>query len=184
LLGALLGLTEIGANTELSVGGKHVEEAKMHLAVEHKLFALIDYLVNLGDDEYFENLAKAAVSCSETGQNVFIRINQKFNLPQFYLHPNGVAQVNLAKGVDFEIGPLRNDPYNHSDNYYKRKQYRFFMYASLSKFTRSKDFMTNTGHDALIFRRYEGKKIPLGVFGYLKHLIKFEYQIKPYAIWL
>lgn len=187
-VGALLGrLAEIGADTEVSLTGKQIREAKTRLAPEHKLSALLRHLTDVSIDVLFTNLPTAAIACSETNRAVYVQLYEKFNLPQFY-YGSGVDEVNRDKMVDFEIGPMRrrdDDRYDHSDNYFKKKHYHFYMSASLSKFTRVREeVMGNSSHDAILFRSYQGEDVPLGVFGYLKHLAKLEYQIKPYAIWV
>jgi hypothetical protein len=58
------------------------------------------------------------------------------------------------------------------------------MTASLDKFTRLKQGMGATSHEAIQFRGFLGKDVPLGVFGYLMRHNENVCQIKPYAIWL
>ncbi len=58
------------------------------------------------------------------------------------------------------------------------------MTANLEKFPRLKGSMGATSHDAVFFRGFGGKDVPLGVFGYLIRLNVEACQIKLYAIWL
>src|SRR5687768_8807110 len=61
LLGTIIGLVDIGAETELSISGKQVNEAKMQFTLEQKLSALINYLEKLDETEYFQQLSQAAI---------------------------------------------------------------------------------------------------------------------------
>jgi len=102
--------------------------------------------------------------------------------------------VNNAQTIFFEIGqPIFNknkqyDEYDYSDNYFKKTKSnstpRILMSASLSKCPRSNRGMSLTGHDAVLFRGYNGIKVPLSVFGLLYPIEGgILYQLKPYAIW-
>lgn len=183
LLGMMLGLGEVGAETELMMSGKRIEEAKMRFTLEQKLSALINYLKSLEGREFFEHLPQAAIQAKELGKGVFIRIAEKFNLPQFF-NGDGVTDINKDKSIAFSIGPIGVNEHEYADSYYKKKEYTFLMTASLSKTTHSKDYMSATGHDAIYFRRFGGKHVPINVFGYLIPLGKYTFQIKPYAIWI
>lgn len=183
LLGTMLGLVEVGAETELSIGGKRIEEAKMRFTLEQKLSALMNYLKSLDGAEFFELLPQAAIQAKELGRGVFIKIAEKFNMPQ-YSQGDGVSNINRDKSIAFSIGPVGDNKHEYDDSYFKKVEYTFLMTTSLSKTTRSKEGMSVTGHDAMYFRRFRGKNVPLKVFGYLIPLSKYTYQIKPYAIWV
>lgn len=183
-LRVLLGLAEINAETELSLSGKRIEQVKSHLTTEHKLAALLRYLNTLKGDRFFDDLASAAQRCSKTGEPVFINVEEKFNLPQFYPGQDGVAAANQLKAVLFEIGAPPDD-YDYSDRYFKAMKLRIVMSASLAKFPRlANGSMNYTGHDTILFTGHNGKNVPLNVFGYLISVKEIFYQIKPYAIWL
>lgn len=182
LLGVLIGLTEVGAETELMVSGKRIDEAKMRFTHEQKLSALNKYLETREGMEYFEQLPKAAINSQDSGKGVFINIAEKFNMPQFF-QGNGVNDVNRDKSIAFVIGQIDTD-HDFSDTYFKKTQYTFLMMASLEKTIRSRDGMRHLGHDSVFFRAFRGKKVPLNVFGYMIPLSKHTFQIKPYAIWI
>lgn len=186
-IGALLKqLTEIGTDAEVSIAGKQIRETKTKFRSEQKLSALVRVLSRSGNGVLFTDLASAAIVCADTSSIVYVQVFEKFNLPQFYCG-SGVDEVNRDKGVDFEIGPMsrRGDSYDHSDRYFKKKHYHFFMFAGIGKFPRlTGEGMGRFSHEAFLFRAYQGKDVPLGVFGYLKHLTGLEYQIKPFAIWV
>jgi hypothetical protein len=179
----MLGLVEAGAETELSISGKRIEEAKMRFTLEQKLLALMNYLKSLEGTQFFELLPQAAIQAKELGKGVFIKIAEKFNLPQ-YSQGDGVGNINRDKSIAFSIGHVSGNEHEYGDLYFKKTEYTFLMTASLSKSTRSKDGMSMTGHDAIYFRQFGGKDVPLEVFGYLIPLSKYTYQIKPYAIWV
>jgi len=183
LLGTMLGLVEAGAETELSISGKRIEEAKLRFTLEQKLSALMKYLKNLEGTEFFELLPHAAIRAKELGKGVFIKIAEKFNMPQ-YSQGDGISNMNRDRSIVFSIGPVGDNEHEYDDSYFKKAEYTFLMTASLSKTTRSKDGMSGTGHDAIYFRQFGGKNVPLEVFGYLIPLSKYTYQIKPYAIWV
>jgi len=183
LLGAMIGLVDIGAETELSISGKQVNEAKMRFTLEQKLSALVEYLESLEGTEFFEKLPQAAVQADKQGEGVFIRVTEKFNMPQFFQGDDGVSNINRDQSISFVIG--QNDTeHEFADTYFKITQYTFLMMASLNKTTRSREGMRQTGHDAVFFRMLKGKNVPLNVFGYLIPLSKYTFQIKPYAIWI
>lgn len=182
LLGIMLGLVEVGAETEVSISGKQINEAKMRFTLEQKLSALTKYLENLTGTEFFENLTKAAIQAKEQGEGVFIRVAEKFNMPQFY-QADGVESVNRDQSISFVIGQSDTD-HEYADTYFKKTQYTFLMMASLGKTIRSSGNMRQTGHDAVYFRAFKGRNVPLNVFGYLIPLSEYTYQIKPYAIWV
>lgn len=182
LLSTLLGIAEIGGETELTIGGKRIDETKSRFTPEQKLLALEQFLQNLETDSFFENLPKAAITSQESGKGVFIKISEKFNMPQFS-EGNGVDNINRDKSIAFVIGQFDKD-HDFSDTYFKKTQYTFILTAGLEKTTRSSHGMSQTGHDGVIFRAYGGKNVPLNVFGYMIPLSKYSFQIKPYAIWL
>lgn len=181
LLGTIIGLADIGAETELSISGKQVNEAKMRFTLEQKLSALINYLEKLDGIEYFQQLSQAAIQVEKRNQGVFIKVSENFNMPQFFQGEDGVENVNRDQSIAFVIGQTDSD-HDFTDTYFKKTQYTFLMMASLSKATRSRNEMHQMGHDAMFFRMLKGKNVPLNVFGFLIPLSKYTYQIKPYAI--
>jgi hypothetical protein len=170
LFTALLGLKEAGAETKLGTTRGQIEEAKSRLSVEHKLDHLSEYLVRTKG--CFENLEAAAETVSQPGQHV--------DAPDFFPGAGGASVVNSSKAMVFRIDNL----YDASDSYFKRFRFSLVMTASLEKFTRLKSGMGATSHEAIFFRGFDGKNVPIGVFGYLIRLNMKAWQIKPYALWL
>lgn len=178
LLATLLGLKEAAAATKLETVHGHIEAAKSRLSVEHKLERLSEYLVK--SRKCLQDIYEAAESATEPGRPVFIRVEEKFDAPDFFAGGGGVDAINSSKAIVFTLGGR----YDDSDRYFKRQFFSFTMPASLEKFRRSKGFMAETSHEAIAFRGLEGKEIPLGVFGYLIRYRGSVCQIKAYAIWL
>jgi hypothetical protein len=146
--------------------------------VEHKLVHLSEYLIKTKD--CFENLEVAVESVSKPGQHVFVCVETAFGAPDFFTGAGGTSAINSSKAMVFRI----DNQYDPSDSYFKRSPFSLIMTASLEKFTRLKSGMGSTSHEAILFRGFDGKNIPLGVFGYLIRLNIKAWQIKPYAIWL
>lgn len=178
LLSALLGLKEAAAETKLETVRGHIEEAKSRLSVEHKLVRLSEYLTKMKN--CFEDLETAAESTTKPGQPVFIRVEAEFDAPDFFPGHSGTEAINSSKAMVFTI----DSNYDASDTYFKKSAFKFIMTASLEKFPRLRGSMGNTSHEAIAFRGFLGKGIPLGVFGYLIRHNSTVCQIKPYAIWL
>lgn len=111
---------------------------------------------------------------------MFVCIETTFDAPDFFTGGGGTSAVNSSKAVVFRIDN-QSDP---SDSYFKTFPFPLIMTASLEKFTRLKSDMGKASHEAILFRGFAGKNIPLGVFGYLIRLNMKAWQIKPYAIWL
>jgi hypothetical protein len=177
-LTTLLGLKEAAGSTKLETVRGQIEEAKSRLSVEHKLERLSQYLVE--SRQCYQDLYEAAHNASEPGRPVFIRIEEKFDAPDFYIGGGGTEAINSSKSIIFTI----ENRYEDSDRYFKRQHFRFIMPASLENFRRGKGFMRATSHEAIAFRGLKGEQIPLGVFGYLIRHNSTVCQIKSYAIWL
>ncbi|MCC7163564.1 MAG: hypothetical protein IT331_13800 [Anaerolineae bacterium] len=183
---------DIGANAEFTLAGKSMEEATSQLTVEQKLSNLIRYMEAHKGYEFFGNLVSAAARLESSGGSVFVEIREKFSLPQFYSGQDGVAAVNSSKTLMFELGeptspnaPFTDDYSTYSDDYYKgRSNIRVIMNASLGKLVRTSGEMGQHSHDAILFRGFQGRKVPLTVFGHLTSVAHLFCQIKPYAIWL
>lgn len=137
---------------------------------ELKLKSLLKYL----EDKklLFFDYNEACFLYSE--QILFLNQRIAFNLPQFETG-QGVDEVNKTTVVEFET--LFADP---TDN---KRLYTIHMSANLKNFCRSKNVMTNNGHDAYLFKANQGKGLYLGVFGCIKFLGN-SFQLRPYAIWL
>jgi hypothetical protein len=178
LLTGLLGLKEVAADTKLEMVHSQIEQAKSRLSIEHKLQALSKYMIRAG--QCLEDLTKAAESASEPGQPIFIQVAEKFDAPDFFAGKMDYEAINSSKAIVF----TRGGQYEPSDSYFKKPSFRFTMPASLEKFPRLKGFMGITSHEAIAFRGFGGKNIPLGIFGYLIRYKSPVCQIKPYAIWL
>jgi hypothetical protein len=168
-------------NTGLSADNFNNIQVKSVFDPRQKITILQNYLQNQ-KEVYYEDLIKAALSVVKNDKSVYINIFQKFNMPQFS-HGKGVEDVNTDKSLSFIIGQ-HDTEHDFNDLYFRKTQYTFIMQASLAKTTRSADGMSNSGHDAVFFRGYNGKNVPLHVFGFLTKLSKWTFQIKPFAIWL
>ncbi len=121
-------------------------------------------------DRIFSNLDDSTQYCHDNREPAFLLIKEKFDMPQFSEGKNGVNLLNEEGTALFEISsPL----------------FKIIMSASLKNFRRIHDgHMGMTSHDAIFFRVFNGKGVPLNVFGHIVFLRNKSYQIKPYAIWL
>lgn len=177
LFTSLLGVKEIGAETKLEAARKFIVEARTKLAVEHKIRRLSEYLTKT--NSCFRNLQEAVAKTS-IGEMAFVDGVEKFDAPDFYPGRGGIRDVNDSGSMVFTIEPK----YDPSDAYFKKAHFTFTMPASLRNFTRLDSCMGSTSHEAIMFRGFQGKEIPLGVFGYAMRHSDRACQIKPYAIWL
>ena len=96
-------------------------------------------------------------------QPVFVRVETQFDVPDFLPGGGGVSAINASKAMVFRI----DNQYDASDSYFKKVPFTLIMTASLEKFSRLKGGMGATSHEAIFFRGFNGKDVPLGVFGYL-----------------
>lgn len=172
---------EFEISGDVSGSRKTTEQSKQLQSTEQKLASLIATLKGVGEPTIYSELVKATRQADSTGTTVFISIEDEFEAPQFY-SADGVRLVNdeeyliLEKGGTFEYEP--------GDNYYKKEQLSRLvkMSASISKMIDSSRGLAYTGHAAVLFRGFGGRRVPLGVFGTLTATPKY-FQIKPYAIW-
>jgi hypothetical protein len=179
LIGALFGLQDVGLRASFDALQTRMEESKSQLKIENKLSQLMAYLRKRGG-EYFEDLPSAAAKVSETQQKAYICAADVFDAPQFYSHGLGARDVNASEAITFAKSASEYDP---SDSYFKNGPYSFVMNAGVRNLTRlGRGRMGITSHEAVFFRDRLGKRIPLYVFGSMKHLSKLMFQIKPYAI--
>jgi hypothetical protein len=155
LFTALLGLKDAGAETNLGTTRRQIEEAKSRLSLAHKLDQLSEYLVRTTD--CFENLEAAAESVSKPGQHVFVCVETKFDAPDFFPGAGGASVVNSSRAMVFRI----DNRYDASDSYFKRCPFSVAMTASLEKFTRLRSGMGATSREAVRFRGFEGKNVPM-----------------------
>jgi hypothetical protein len=177
LLTTLLGLKEASAATTLETVHGEIEAAKARLSVEHKLQRLTEFLS--ARKECIGDL-RTALGKAEVGRPIFVQVETKFDTPDFFPGGGGPVAINSSGAMVFRI----DDHYDPSDQYFKNPHVDLVMTASLKKFPRLKEGMGSTSHEAVFFRGFAGKAIPLDVFGYLIRLNSKACQIKPYAIWL
>ena len=178
LLSSLLGLREAGAETRLEELHGHIDKAKTTLTVELKLQQQSDYLTKTR--KCFGSLEDAANSISERGGGAYVRAIEKFDAPDFQRGVGGITAINSSGAVVFTLDPK----YDPSERYFKQGRFHFVMPASLKKFSRCDGYMGATSHDAIMFRGFSGRDIPLGLFGYVTRHSEIACQVKPYAIWL
>ncbi len=185
---ALMGflkLGEAGIEAERARSKTNTAETTYSLTIEQKLRRIHEYLEGYRGDFFFDNLKEAAKHCNDNSKSIYIFTQARFNVPQFCTGGGGFDAVQKDGTVIFEIGePAKGksyyDTYNESDTYYKDLKVRLVMMASLDKF---RTMRGHTSHAAEMFRRHNGKRVPLGVFGYLMSYGNLVFQIKPFAIW-
>jgi hypothetical protein len=177
LLTSLLGIQKIGAETKLGAVRGYIDEAKTKLTVEHKLQRLTQYLA--ATKSCAGSLEEAA-SRGAVGEVLYVCGVENFDAPDFYPGRDGLRQINESGSMVFTT----DHNYDPSDNYFKKAQINFVMTASILNFARLHGGMRATSHEAIMFRGFEGRNIPLGVFGHIMRFSDKACQVKPYAIWL
>lgn len=176
----LLGGPELEASIELAGERKRSTQSKQVRTIEQKLQDLISSLKKFNDSVLFTTLVGAEKATRSNGKSVFILVEDRFDAPQFWAS-DGVDQVNSSAYLNLQKGT--SGDYNDRDDYYRTQlQSPLTLVAAVEKLRRSSQGMRYTGHDAIFFRGYIGKGVPLGVFG--RFISTPSYcQIKPYAIW-
>jgi hypothetical protein len=181
LLLKALGGPEFEITGEVSGSRKRTEQSKEAYAVEQKLADLMAALQRVGKPVWFSDLGEASRYVDSSQTSAFVRIDDTFNAPQFY-SGNGSTSVNNEGYLILE--KCRAGEYEYRDDYYKLKKPSRLVTisASILKMPTSSRGMAPSGHDAIFFRGFGGREIPLGLFGSMTATPKY-FQIKPYAIW-
>jgi hypothetical protein len=177
----LLKLTGLEGEVSAEMTGSRArtEQSTGVQTIEHRLQRVIDFLTTSGKGYFFTSLREAGQHLLNTDGSVFINVRDMFNAPQFYLDGVGTHSVNddgyllLEKGGDGD--------YCDRDDYYKQSTAVVKLSASIKKI-RSGSGMGLTSHEAIFFRGFQGRNIPLSVFGILSGTPDY-LQIKPFAIW-
>jgi hypothetical protein len=167
-LAALIGI-KADASLEAAKAKTQLEQAKLGLTVEHKIARLQNYILATG--YLTDDLASAVKRSKETNAKVYINVLHAFDMPQFAHRGGGVEQANDDGALEFEIPSLSSA--------------KVVMAASLAKFpSLASGRLGRLSHVVLHFGGFQGKNVPLHVFGYIISLSAVVCQIKPYAIWL
>ncbi len=180
LLIKALGGPEIEISGEISGSRKAIGQSKQKSTAEQTLQKLLATLTPLGEPAIFSELLKAAHFADTNQATVFLKIECEFNAPQFSFG-GGVDAVNSEGYLILEKGGPGDHDYR--DDYYRQLLDRpVTLSASILKMPNSSGGMSRAGHDAMLFRGFGGRNVPLGLFGSLTATPSY-YQIKPYAIW-
>lgn len=79
----------------------------------------------------------------------------------------------------------KENTYDYSDNYYKTSYANnLHLVMSLGTEKMQIPYLGYTSHLSVFFRAFNGKNIPLGIFGHILNLNSKSFQIKPYAVWV
>jgi hypothetical protein len=160
LLPVFLAGAELEVNGDLTGSRKATEESKQVWSTEQRLASLIETLTGIGEPTIFTELARATQHADATGETVFAHTEDKFDVPQFY-SSNGSSLVSNDGYVVFEKeGAFDYEP---EDRYYKKERLsrRAMMSASILKMPNSLGGMAFSGHDAVLFRGFNGRGVPL-----------------------
>ena len=174
-----LGGPELDISGELSGSRKRTEQSKHARTVEHKLASLIEVLQRIGEPVFFSDLGEAARRLERAGTRAYIRVEETFNAPQFFVG-DGTTSVNESGYLILEKGG--SDDYDDNDGYFRKPMRPITLSAGVGRMLTACGRIGNTGHVAMLFRGYSGRRIPLGVFGITSATPQY-FQIKPYAIW-
>ncbi|MBI3877134.1 MAG: hypothetical protein HY300_14460 [Verrucomicrobia bacterium] len=179
----LLSVAKASFKTEAK--DEHAEELeeKRDIPTEAQLSALLKSLETYSSTGFFTDLDSAYAKLEQEG-SAWVAICDRWNLPAI-MSAEGIGAINSEQRFLFTIGDDQDD-YEPDDNYYhkSKRDYRVEMAASFDRCPRLKGRKLGvTSHEAILFRVYRGKSIPLNVFGFLLKLDK-RLQIIPYKIWL
>ena len=174
-----VGGPELEVDAEIGASQKNIQQGKQLQAPEQKLAIVISGLEKIGKPILFSDLVEASRAADGSGESVFVNVREQFNAPQFQPH-RGIGAVNQDGYLLLELGTA--GAYRYGDDYYKKPNRVVTLSANISKMPTSARGMSGTGHDAVFFRGFNGRDVPLGVFGILTATPNY-YQIKPYAIW-
>jgi hypothetical protein len=178
LLLKVLGGPELELTGELSGSRRRTEQSRNTQTVEQKLDSLLDALRQIRETAlFFSDLRDAATHLEHPRTSVFVRIEDDFDAPQF-IGGNGSESVNEAGYLILQKGGPGH--YNYGDDYYRDPSLPIKLHASVSKM--SGGGMAGSSHLAVYFRGFNGREIPLGVFGAMAKTPAY-FHIKPYAIW-
>ena len=184
LLAALIGV-EPQVSADATSEGKESRASSYNPTSEHRLFSLIAHFSEHSPSSLFRSLRPAANAARHTQGPVFVSSQDRWDAPQFHSSEQGVRDANDTGAVIFTFGQPVSAAYEPSDNYFRHPPLVIGMAASIVNFPHvHSGRMTSTGHDAMLFRAYKGKEIPLAVFGQLIPLPEPSFQMKPYAIWI
>ncbi len=147
------GVKESGIKEQYEISEEHkLSELKSHLMKNHQLI---------------DDITEAAAHVIKNNSGIFVQSRYRFDAPQFRDSSDPIKYVNEAGCVLLEgdVGTTR-----------------ILVSLGLDHMPRVHgNTMTNTGHDAIIFREFDGKDIPLEIFGFL-HPIKSKIQIRPVTV--
>ncbi len=161
--GLSIGMLGIGAKA----GGAKESGTKQQYEIseEHKLFEIKKYLRS--NHQLIDDIAEAATHVLKKNVGIFVQSRYRFHAPQFRDNSDPVKDVNEAGCVllECDVGDTR-----------------MLVSLGLDHMPRVRgSTMSKTGHDAIIFREFHGKEMPLEIFGFL-HPIKSKIQIRPITV--
>ncbi|HLY59540.1 MAG TPA: hypothetical protein VKV95_02125 [Terriglobia bacterium] len=174
-----LGGPEVELTGEISGARSRTEHSKHEFTVENKLAALLEVFRQIGTPIFVQNLGEAARHVDRAKNRIYFRVEEKFDAPQFFAG-EGAISVNKSGYLILEKACVGEN--NPRDDYFKDAPRPLVLSASVKKMRTFEGQMAITGHDAIYFRGYGGRRIPLGVFGIMTPTPSY-FHIKPYAIW-
>ena len=137
-------------------------EEQSETSEEHKLFEIKKHLSK--NNQLLDEIAEAATYVLKNNVGIFVQSRYRFDAPQFRDSNDPIEAVNEAGCVVLEcdVGTTKilvSLGLDHMPRVYH-------------------GHMGRTSHDAIIFREFGGKAIPLEIFGFL-HPIGSKMQIRP-----
>ena len=179
LFAPLLG---VGGEATVQAQGTQLKgtEVKTKLSTEQILSKLIESLSGQEGVGVSASIGDAAERITGTVSEAYLSTVEAFDVPQMYSSAD--ASLIAESGVIMFERNISAISYNQDDDYFK-KMHKTVMAASLTKFLRSQGVFNQTSHEAIYFRAFQGRAIPLGVFGTIRQLPGI-YQIKPFALWM
>lgn len=193
----LSGKLKVLFNSDMGIEGEYhgtqMHEKVIESAYEQKLSEIIELTSHL--DNYCTNIESAREKCMGNAPFVLINVYDEFFSRLCFRSHEVFEYIQKCGYLEFERGdtPISKDTlieynvpydtYTYSDDYYKgcnECRYRVVMSMSLDKMVTSYSGMSS--HLAVALRGGNGK-IRLGVFGQIRNINDFYFQIKPFAVW-
>ncbi len=189
-LGKIKGLFSIESSIDSESIDNDQCEKTIQYSYEQKLKMIIDKLSV--SSNYCTSLEEAKQKCVDGSSMIFINFFDTFSSRLDFSSYDVFEYIQKCGYIEFERGdsPISQeslikynvpyDTYSYSDEYYKESKYRVVMSMSLEKMKTSYRGMTS--HLAVALRGGNGK-INLGVFGQIRNVNDFYFQLKPFAVW-
>lgn len=190
VVGKIKGLFGIDTSVDNKFIDNNQHEKKIKYSYEQKLGMIINKVSN--SNNYCTSMEEAKQKCTNNSSLTFINFCDIFYSRLDFTSYQVFEYIQKCGYIEFERGdsPISQstlikynipyDTYTYSDDYYQKSKYRVVMSMNLEKMRTSYGGMTS--HLAIALRGGKGR-IKFGVFGQIRNINDFYFQIKPFAVW-